>query len=492
MLYHKPMRQLVLLGMLSLGFVEAQTALPLASFEGQVIYQIMPDRFFDGDKTNNLRVDRSNLRAWHGGDLKGITQKISYLQKLGVTAIWMTPIYKQQDKNSFDTAAYHGYWPADFRAVDDHFGKMADFDELMKQAQGKGFRVVLDQVINHYGYEADAVKQHPDWFNDPQACKNTQNTDVNCPLAGLPDLKQSEPPVQEMLLGNADFWREKGVDGFRYDAIKHVESSFLKQLLTNDRNAGTWTLGEWYGAETATVADWQRAGFDSLFLFSLQQSMKDSIMGGQGLERVANVLARQDELQRAGEVAIFLDNHDTPRFAQGSLFEDEGRARTKYGLRALMTLRGVPVIYQGTEIAMRGGADPDNRRDMRFENQWTAPEKAVFDIAANAIAVRKASPALSRGALKLLPVPAQYASDLLLFTRELNGKTVLVAWHNGKTRASFSLKLSSLKWPTQTLKATNSLFSDGPAKSQQAKVSITGQYLNLSLPSRDASAFSLR
>ncbi|MCD0171706.1 alpha-amylase family glycosyl hydrolase, partial [Deinococcus sp. 23YEL01] len=348
------MRHLALLGALltSLaGGSGAQTALPLSSFEGQVIYQVMPDRFFDGNAGNNAGVNRADPRAWHGGDLAGLTQKLPYIQRLGATAVWLTPVYAQQTVNSFGTAPYHGYWPADFRAVDPHFGTLADFRAFVDGAQGAGMRVVLDQVINHYGYEAAAVKLRPAWFNTQAQCDATANKDVDCALAGLPDLRQSTPQVRELLLDNADFWREQGVNAFRYDAIKHVEGPFLRDLLDRDRQAGTWTLGEWFDADTGTVADWQKAGFDSLFLFSLQDAMKRSVMGGQSLGAVRAVLERQGELPRPGEVALFLDNHDVPRFAQGSLFEDEGRARTRYGLRALMTLRGVPVVWQGTEIA---------------------------------------------------------------------------------------------------------------------------------------------
>jgi len=215
--------------------------------------------------------------------------------------------------------------------------------------------------------------------------------------------------------------------------------------------------------------------------------MRQSVMGGQSLSGVANVLARQGELPRPGEVALFLDNHDVPRFANGTLFEDEGQLRTRYGLRALMTLRGVPVIWQGTEIAMRGGSDPDNRRDMRFEADWTAAERSVFEVARDAIAVRKASPSLSRGAQKLLPLPLKLESDLLLFTRELNGEPVLAAWHNGKARQSYSIRLSSLGLTVGNLAATRSLFAG-----QDAKVSVSGGFLHLSLPGRDAAAFALK
>ena len=483
------MHKLILPVLLLASAAGAQTASPSTgpSFEGQVIYQVMPDRFFDGDRSNNAGVNRDNLRAWHGGDLAGLTQKLSYIQKLGATAIWLTPIYRQQTANSFDTAAYHGYWPAEFRQVDPHFGSLGTFDTFMKAAKGAGMKVVLDQVINHYGYEAPAVKANPGWFNGKAQCDTTKNKDVDCPLAGLPDLRQSVPAVRQQLFGNGDFWRARGVDGFRYDAIKHVERPFLLDLLKKDRAAGTWTLGEWYDADAGTVAEWQKQGFDSLFLFSLQAAMRGSVMGASSLVNVREVLRRSDELARPGEVALFLDNHDVPRFSQGSFFEDEGQARTKYGLRALLTLRGVPVLYQGTEIAMRGGADPDNRRDMRFESQWTPAEKAVYNVARDAIAVRKASPALSRGTQTLLPVPDRQADDLLLLTREQGGQRVLVAWHNGLKRQSYSLKLSNLGLKTNAQDVTKTLFAG-----QDAKVSVKGGYLHLSLPPKDAAAFVLR
>ncbi|EYB66666.1 alpha amylase [Deinococcus phoenicis] len=457
------------------------------SFEGQVVYQVMPDRFADGNPANNASVNRSDPRAWHGGDLAGLTARLPYIQQLGATAVWLTPIYRQQAASSFDTAPYHGYWPADFRAVDPHFGTLADFGTFVKAAHGAGMRVVLDQVINHYGYEAGAVKAHPAWFNGPADCAATKNKDVDCPLAGLPDLRQANPEVRALLLGNADFWRGQGVDAFRYDAIKHVGGPFLNELLARDRAAGTWTLGEWYGADTGTVADWQRAGLDSLFLFSLQAAMQQSIMDGQGLSRVASVLTRQGELPRPGEVALFLDNHDVPRFAQGSLFEDQGQARTRYGLRALMTLRGVPVIWQGTEIAMRGGPDPDNRRDMRFEHAWTPAERQVFGTARDAIAVRKASRALSAGTQTLRPMPTRLEDDLLLLTREVPGERVLVAWHNGRARKTYSVRLSALGLKAGPQPVTRSLFAG-----QDARLSVSGGWLHLSLPGGDAAVFALK
>jgi glycosidase len=475
----------VLTALLAGPAASAQTAPP--SFEGQVIYQVMPDRFFDGDVANNAGVDRGNLRAWHGGDLPGLTQKLPYITDLGATAVWLTPVYRQQAGNSFDTSAYHGYWPEDFRDVDPHFGTLAQFDAFVKAAQAANVRVVLDQVVNHYGYGATAVTAHRDWFTPQAQCDASQNKDVDCPLSGLPDLNQGNPQVRELLLGNAEFWRARGVSAFRYDAIRHVPQAFLKDLLARDRAAGTWTLGEWYDADTGTVAEWQKAGFDSLFLFSLQKAMKASLMSGQSLTQVRGVLERQDELPRPGEVTLFLDNHDIPRFAQGSLFADEGQLNTRYGLRALMTLKGVPVLYQGIEIAQRGGPDPDNRQDMRFEAQWTPGEKAVHAAARSAIAARKASPALSLGAQTLLPMPPAVQDDLLLLLREQDGQRVLVAWSGARQRRTYSLPLNKLGLSVGGQDLTKSLFAD-----QNAGLSVKGGYLHVSIDGRDAAAFPLK
>ncbi len=456
-------------------------------WEGQVIYQVMPDRFMDGDSSNNAGVNRQEPGAWHGGDLKGLAQRLDYIRELGATALWMTPVYKQVGPVN-GTAGYHGYWPADFRALDPHFGTLADFKALTAKAHGLGLKVMLDQVINHYGYGAPATTQHPGWFHAAADCAAAQGgaRDRDCPLAGLPDLNQRVPEVRELLLGNAGFWREQGVDAFRYDAVKHVDQGFLKELVEQDRAAGRFTLGEYYGADAGTIREYQELGLSSLFDFALQDALKRGVMGGQSLDAVRQLLAQDAELPGAGRIALFLDNHDLPRFANGSLFEDQGQERTAYGLRALMTLRGVPVIWQGSEIAQRGGPDPDNRRDMRFPESWTPQERAVFGVAQDAIRVRKASPALSRGAQTLLALPDAVSDDLMVFTRTLGQETVLVAWNNSASRRTYSLRS-----PLAGQGLTPSLYHEPGGKPQAAGLSVRGGFLHLSLPPRTAAVFEL-
>lgn len=458
-----------------------------SDWEGQVIYQVMPDRFMNGDRTNDAGIDLKAPQAWHGGDLKGLSGKLDYIAGLGATALWMTPVY-QQIAAVNGMAGYHGYWPADFKTIDPHFGTPLEFRALTARAHGLGLRVMLDQVINHYGYGAATQRQHPDWFHTQADCAaaNAAQKDSVCPLSGLPDLNQRVPAVSQLLAGNADFWREQGVDAYRYDAIKNVDQDFLKVLVARDRAAGTFTLGEYYGADADRLAEYQNLGLSSLFEFSLQSALKSGIMGGQSLGAVWAVLEQGAGVPQPGLIALFLDNHDLPRFASGSLFEDQGQARAAYALRALMTLKGIPVIWQGSEYAQRGGGDPDNRRDMRFQDQWTAGEKAVYDSARNAIAVRKASPALSRGDQKLMPVPDSLANDLLVFTRSQGGKTVLAAWNNGKARRTYAIDHNVAD---QTL--TPSLFHDPDGKAQNAAMSAKDGHLYLSLPAQTAAVFNL-
>ncbi|ADV67501.1 alpha-amylase family glycosyl hydrolase [Deinococcus maricopensis] len=472
------MKHLLLLGLLTAPSALAASA---DAWRGQVIYQVLPDRFADGDAGNNAGVNRDDLRAWHGGDLTGLTARVPYLHDLGVTAVWLTPVYAQQPGRSFDTDGYHGYWPADFRNTDAHFGTLADFDTFIKTAHSSGLKVMLDQVVNHTGYTAPLVRERPAWFHNEANCAALGNKDVYCPLSGLPDLAQERADVRDFLYGNADFWRARGVDGFRYDAIKHVPEDFLKNLVHRDADAGTFTLGEYYGGDAGTLAAYQRQGLSSLFDFPLQAALKSAVMTGSSVGAVRTVLEQDQQYPDANLLATFLDNHDVPRFANGSLFEDEARARTVYGVRALMTLRGIPVLYQGTEIAMRGGGDPDNRRDMRFPDAWTPEERAVYEATKGAIATRQASRALSVGSTTLVSVPEAHADDLLLFERTANSERVMVAWNNARDRRTYSVKFSG-----DARALTRDLFG------QDAKLSVSGGYLHVSLPGRSASAFTLK
>ncbi len=173
--------------LLSLALL-AQSATAASPWRGQIIYQVMPDRFADGDPGNNAPVDKADARAWHGGDLRGLTGKLGYIRDLGATAVWLTPVYRQMDGMVSGARGYHGYWPQDFGNVDPHFGTLDDFRAFVKSAHADGLKVMLDQVINHFGYTTPTVDEKPSWFHSSATCKAKGNDDVYCPIFGLPDL----------------------------------------------------------------------------------------------------------------------------------------------------------------------------------------------------------------------------------------------------------------------------------------------------------------
>jgi glycosidase len=453
-----------------------------ASWQGQIIYQVMPDRFFDGDPSNNVGVNRGNLRAWHGGDLAGLTQKLEYIQKLGATAVWLTPIYQQTSQNFFDTAGYHGYWPYDFKAVDPHFGTLEGFKTLLETAHQKGIKVMLDQVVNHYGYGTPQEQAKPKWFHAPSSCAQLGNPEVFCPLSGLPDLAQENLEVRDFLFENNAFWTRLGVDAFRYDAVKHVPLEFMRDLTAQNKVDGVYTLGENFTQDPDAIAPFQKAGLRSMFDFPMQDALSKAVMGGGSLEGVRNVLKKDKVYGDPLELAIFLDNHDLPRFANKTVLIPAAQVpeRLAFGLRALLTLRGIPVIYQGTEIGMKGGADPDNRQDMRFEEIWTPAEKTLFGVTQKAIAVRQSNVALTRGDLKLIDVPSDFADQLLLFGRSSGNQNVLVAWNTSKARITYSIRSSLV------LQESSDLFG------QNAKMTTKGGFLHLSLPPKSATVFVMK
>ncbi|MBC7796301.1 MAG: cyclomaltodextrinase N-terminal domain-containing protein, partial [Pyrinomonadaceae bacterium] len=216
-----------------------------------VVYLIMPDRFSDGDSSNNKDVDRKNPRAWHGGDLRGVINHLDYLQELGVTAIWLTPWYENSDSiNNCDkpwcpNTSYHGYGATDYYAVENHFGTIRDLRELVEKAHAKNIKVIQDQVANHVGKAHVWSKSPPleNWFNkfeqntfnnsvllSPNSSDAERNNLINAWFdEGLPDLNQNEPEVSKYLIQNALWWiGETGIDGIRQDTIQYMPRTFIR------------------------------------------------------------------------------------------------------------------------------------------------------------------------------------------------------------------------------------------------------------------------
>ncbi|WP_058187512.1 alpha-amylase family glycosyl hydrolase [Terracidiphilus gabretensis] len=364
-----------------------------------VMYLIMPDRFADADPTNdalpNFRDpdDRSRARAYHGGDIRGIEAHLDYLQQLGVTTIWTTPLYDNSAEQSGNS--YHGYSATDMYAVDPHLGTMADLQSLVRAAHARGMKVVLDTVPNHVGAAHPWAKDMPtpDWFHgtpashiqaqydflsivNPDGNAVTRNAVLNGWFANsLPDLNQDSPLVALYLTQNAIWWIETaGIDGLRIDTFPYVPRSFwhtyngtLRQLYPQISEVGEvfdgdpkvtsfFAGGRANRGSDGTVDTLLDTPFDYPMFFAL----RDALTRRKPMTAIAEVL-KQDALYPHPErLVTFLGNHDNKRFLSES-GADPAALRLGFGL--LATLRGMPQLYYGDEIAMTGGNDPDNRHD---------------------------------------------------------------------------------------------------------------------------------
>ncbi len=353
-----------------------------------VMYLIMTDRFAAGDRSNHESAEeRMKVRGWHGGDFKGIEQHIDYLQSLGVTTVWTTPIYK----NIPSPQSYHGYSATDMYAIDPHFGTLADYQHLASTLHRHGMKIVLDTVPNHVGPAHPWVKDPPllDWFHgtleqhtiakgdfksipDPHSSWRERRDITEGWFANaLPDLNQENPIVAKYLIQNAVWWIETaGLDGLRIDTFPYVNRAFWQQFHAqlHDLYPKLTTVGEVFNGDP-TITSYFAGGVEhngidtglyTPFDFPVYFTLRSVLVHGEPMTKLEDIL-RQDRLYPHPErLVTFIGNHDTMRF-----LSEPGAtpADLKMAFGLLVTLRGMPQIYAGDEIAMRGGDDPDNRHN---------------------------------------------------------------------------------------------------------------------------------
>lgn len=332
-----------------------------------ILYFIMVDRFADSNPDANLPdVNKDDLRAFQGGDLEGIIQKLDYIKDLGATAIWLTPIMENGPNG------YHGYWIYDFYKVDPHFGDLETFKRLVKTAQDKGIKVILDYIVNHTGYNSpwltDAEKS--DWFNPDRPINNWKDKDeVELGwLAGLPDLDQTQPDVANYFIENALWWiEETGIDGFRLDTMRHVPHEFWEQFAQaiHAKHPEFFLLGEVWDQNVKTLESYHAVGIQSLTNYSLFNGIENGFRTLPNMFSLANALEKENGFSNPQLNSIFIDNHDNARFM--SLNPRNQIPYLKQALTFVYTYPAIPVIYYGTEIALEGAYDPDNRRFMDWE-----------------------------------------------------------------------------------------------------------------------------
>jgi glycosidase len=370
-----------------------------------VIYLIMPDRFANGDPANDdpLRarglLDRSKGRYYHGGDLRGLRARLPYLADLGVTALWLNPIYDNHDRlNQRETyegqpiTDYHGYGAVDFYAVDEHLGDLAELRALVDDAHARGLKVIQDQVANHSGpyHPWVADMPTPTWFNgtaekhlantwqtwtlaDPHATAETQRATLEGWFIDiLPDLNQDDPEAAAYIIQNSLWWVGiAGFDGIRQDTLPYVPRRFWREWMAALKREypSLRVVGELFDGDPSLVSFFQGGrprfdgvdtGVDTLFDFPLYFPLRRAFAQGQPLREVAQALARDHLYERPQELVTFLGLHDVARFMNEPGATREGLA---LAFTFLLTARGTPLVYYGDEIGLPGGNDPDNRRD---------------------------------------------------------------------------------------------------------------------------------
>jgi len=456
-------------GSASVNFPIEERPSSAGKFQGfsqdDVIYLIMPDRFADGDPSNDkLRnspgtYDRSKPRAYHGGDLRGIRDHLAYLRDLGITTIWLTPIVQNDPGSAQD---YHGYGAVDEYAVEDHFGTLADLQDLVQSAHAKGLKVVLDFVPNHVGPHhpwVDAPPE-PDWFHgtrehhtssngnfqplaDPHASPRLWRDVVDGWFAGiLPDLNQDNPDVAMYYTQNAFWWAEQtGIDAYRLDTFPYVSRKFWSQWhrALFSRYPRMTTIGEVFDRDPGITAffaggrpqfDGIDSGVTTVFDYPIYFALRDAVGSPASIPMIIDILSH-DRLYPHPELLVsFLGNHDVPRLASMSGID---AAKLKLAYSMLLTIRGIPELYYGDEIGMTGGGDPDNRHDFPggfpddtidafIESGRSLQQQEIFSHIQRLLALRRDHFALRRGSLwNIFSNQSTYA-----FARVTSQETLLV------------------------------------------------------------------
>ena len=388
----------------------------VSSFDSSdVIYLLMPDRFANGDTSNDSHPDlkdkhnRSDKDGRHGGDLEGIIQNLDYLKELGVTALWSTPLCEDNDPH----VSYHTYAQSDVYRIDPRYGSNLDYKRLANGLHKKGMKLIMDFVTNHWSIEHWMVKDLPteDWIHQFDKYTNTNHIkeihsdpyaskiDKKELLQGwfvpsMADLNQSQPLLQKYLIQNALWWIEfAGVDGFRVDTFPYNNPKPMVKWIEAIRKEypNFNIVGEGWMHNSIHLSYWQEKsviaaiqGFNSKLPSVMDFTLNDALVRAfsernnywdQGMIRIYKNLQNDFLYSNVNNLMIFAENHDTNRIND---FYPELKDY-KIIMSVLMTLRGIPQIYYGTEVGMTGKkekGDGDIRRD--FPGGWQSDKQNAF------------------------------------------------------------------------------------------------------------------
>lgn len=449
------------------------------------IYLLMPDRFSNGDPTNDIDndyrdkiCDRKDKFSRHGGDFKGIQDHLGYLNELGVTTLWLTPVIEndmpRMNEWGNNVAGYHGYWFTDHYNIDRRFGGNDGYKKFCDALHANGMKVIQDAVYNHVGNHHWFALDKPmkDWFNTSQGDKGPNHreevfydpyasqADKAAMVDGwfvphLPDLNQRNPYVAKFLIQHAIWTTEEfGIDGWRVDTYKYCDEQFMNNLNTAlEKEFPTLTIfGEsWVNTVVANAYFTQnnmatpfkhnaKGMLDFQTCFAMLGGMNDKPDWMTGVNKIYTTLAQDVLYKNPMNNCIFLDNHDMDRVFS---MIDEDWTKMKMGFNWLLTLRGIPQIYYGTEVLMKnkkvntdatvredfpGGWPDDKQKDNRFSKEGrSAKQQEAFEYVSKLANFRKNSSAITNGkTMQYIPIEGVY-----VYFRFDAKQTVMVITNSG-------------------------------------------------------------
>ena len=472
-------------------------------------YFVMTDRFADGDSSNNGDgYDPTNIGYWHGGDFKGLAEKLPYIANLGVTSIWITPPFKQQSIQG-NSAAYHGYWALDFMTVDPHLGTEEDFKNLIDKAHSMGLKIIVDVVANH---TADVIQYQngkafipggKENIKNPRFLNNLSNyhnqgdstfqgeSSLNGDFFGLDDLATEKPEVVRGFIDIWSYWIQTfGIDGMRVDTFRHVNPEFWKavipaiQKVAQASGKKTFPIfGEVAENGPETLATYVAGGqAPSVLDFGFNDQVSKYIASYGSSDRLVKLFNADDlyttQKTSAYGLATFLGNHDAGRLGNAILRnasdKDEALKRAIIAQSMLLLLRGGPVLYYGDEKGMTGGGgDKLARQDMfptkveswKWEQRigsepvgdgdgFTLSNPIESEIS-SLQRIIKANPALRNGTQQILTAQGQ----LFIASRYAGKQEYIVAFNTSSDEKSVAVKAMNTK--TSWVKLSGECKGDG-------------------------------
>lgn len=447
-----------------------------------LIYLIMPDRFANGDTKNDVvkgmhetTLNRDSMYYRHGGDIQGIIDHLDYLHDLGVTALWLNPVLE----NDQPKTSYHGYANTENYRIDRRYGSNELYRKLADACHAKGMKLIKDLVHNHFGSEHWTIRDMPskDWVHEwpaftrssfkDQVLFDPYASDIDKKLmtdgwfdVHMPDINQNNPFVRRYITQSHIWWIEyAGLDGFRLDTYAYNDAGYMAEWAKEIKAeypsftffAETWvhgvpnqvfftqgnTVNRGFDTELPGVTDFQT-------LWGINEALNGKFGWNEGVNKLYTTLASDFVYQDASRNVVFLDNHDLSRF-YSVIGEDINKY--KMGIAWLLTTRGIPQLYYGTEILMKNFASPDGLVREDFKGGWdkdktnkflsagrTDKENEAFNYLKTLANYRKHNEVLQTGKLM------QYVPEdgVYVYFRYNAEKTVMIIMNTNNTEKEIS------------------------------------------------------